>query len=111
MQSNVAMARVVNIILGVWLFISAFLWPHAMSQQTNTWLCGALVVVFAVVAMRVPPARYLNTALAIWLFISAWALPSVTTATIWNNALVGIALFVVSLVPSYASRETPTPLR
>jgi hypothetical protein len=95
-----AMPRIINVILGVWLFISAFAWPHTHAQMTNTWICGVLCVLFALVAMAVPWVRYLNTLLAIWLFISAWALPSGTPGTIWNNVLVAIAIFIVSLVPS-----------
>jgi hypothetical protein len=96
---NVA-PRIVNAILGVWLFISAFLWPHTHVQFTKTWVCGVLCVAFALLAMALPQARYLNTLLAIWLFISAWALPSMSIGTIWCNVLTSIAIFVVSLVPS-----------
>jgi hypothetical protein len=91
-----------NTALGVWLFISAFLWPHTVAQRTNTWVLGVLTVIFSVAAMREPRARYLNTILAIWLFISAWALPRMSPGTLWNNVLVAIAIFVLSLVPSVA---------
>jgi hypothetical protein len=99
--------RIINVILGVWLFISAFVWPHTYSQMTNTWVCGVLCVIFALVAMAVPWVRYLNTLLAIWLFISAWALPSISAGTIWNNVLVAIAIFIVSLVPSAPGATAP----
>jgi hypothetical protein len=95
-----APARIISVILGVWLFLSAFTWPHAHAQLTNTWILGVLCVIFSLVALSIPWVRYLNTLLSIWLFISAWALPTVTVATIWNNALVAIAIFIVSLVPS-----------
>ncbi len=91
-------ARYVNLILSVWLFISAFVWVHSPAQQTNTWICGVLGAIFALVALSVPAVRYLNTVLSIWLFISAFALPTVNVGTVWNNALVAIAMFVVSLV-------------
>src|SRR5262245_26482449 len=90
--------RYLNIILGIWLFISAFLWPHSGPQFTNTWLMGLLCIVFSFASMMAPAARYLNVALAIWLFISAFALPRVSTVTVWNNSLVGIAILVLSLV-------------
>lgn len=93
-------ARIANVVLGVWLFISAFIWPHTQAQMTNTWIVGALIAIFALVAMRAPQARYVNTALAIWLFISVWVLPVESTATLWNNAIVAIAVFVLSLLPS-----------
>ena len=109
--------RIINAILGVWLFVSAFLWPHSQAQLTNTWICGVLCVVFSLVAMAVPQARYLNTLLAIWLFISAWALPTVSAGTIWNNVLVAIAVFILSLVPAtpgessgFLGRNAPRPV-
>jgi hypothetical protein len=100
-QDTYASARIVNIILGIWLFISAFIWPHTYAQMTNTWILGVLTVAFALIAMRVPEVRYLNTILAVWLFISVWALPSMSVGTMWNNALVAIAIFFVSLAPGY----------
>jgi hypothetical protein len=108
-QSDFTTARIVNIILGIWLFISAFIWMHSPAQMTNTWIVGVLAVAFALIAMRVPEVRYLNTILAIWLFVSVWALPSVTEGTRWNNALVAIAMFFVSLAPGYLGgpRERP----
>jgi hypothetical protein len=93
-------ARVINVLLGIWLFISAFVWAHTNAQMTNTWILGVLCVIFAFIAMSVPAARYLNTALAIWLFISAFALPTIGPGTVWNNVLVAIAIFLVSLVPN-----------
>jgi hypothetical protein len=101
-----ASPRILNAIIGVWLFISAFVWTHSQAQLTNTWICGVLCVVFALIATAVPPARYLNTLLAIWLFISAWALPTASAGTIWNNVLCAIAIFIVSLVPNTPTEVT-----
>ncbi len=95
-------ARTLNVLLGIWLFISAFVWDHSMSQRTNTWILGVLCVIFALIAMRAAQVRYLNTILAIWLFISVWALPHHNLGTMWNNALVAIAIFLLSLVPGEA---------
>jgi SPW repeat len=92
--------RLINVSLGIWLFISAFLWPDARAQATNTWVCGVLCVAFAFAGMGLPWARHLNSALAVWLFVSTWALPTAHAATLWNNVLCAIAIFVVSLVPS-----------
>jgi hypothetical protein len=99
--------RAVNIVLGVWLFISAFIWPHSSAQSTNTWLMGVLCVLFAWLATTAAWARYLNTVLAVWLFISVWALPGANAGTAWNNALVAIAIFFVSLVETGARLRGP----
>jgi hypothetical protein len=100
--------RIINVVLGIWLFISAFIWPHSQAQLTNTWIVGVLCVLFALIALRVHEARYLNTALAVWLFISAFALPHVSVGTVWNNALVAIAIFFVSLAAPAELPATPT---
>ncbi len=104
-------ARTLNVILGIWLFISAFVWPHSGAELNNTWILGVLCVVFALVAMRVPTVRWLNTLLAIWLFISAFALPHQLVGTVWNNALVAIAIFVLSLIPNDLERQGIFPRR
>ena len=103
--SPVDSARLTSAALGVWLFISAFAWHHTMAQRTNTWISGVLAFVFALGAVNVPRLRFLNTILSVWLFISAFALPRISSATLWNNALVAIALFVTSLTTS--ARATP----
>jgi hypothetical protein len=109
MRSDYAIARYANIVLGTWLFLSAFLWPHSYAQVTNTWVVGLLVVALAVVSLRVPQARYMNAILAVWLFLSAFALPTLRMATVWNNALVAIAVFFVSMLPGYATGGPRTP--
>ena len=108
MNENHTWPRVANVILGIWLFLSAFLWPHTYEQMTNTWIVGVLCAFFAVLAMRVPQARYLNTVLAIWLFISAWALPVMNAGTRWNNVILALAIFCFSLAPGYVGGDRPS---
>ncbi len=95
-------ARVANIVLGVWLFISAFVWLHSYASRTNTWICGLLAVAFAVWALWAPAARWLNTALSIWLFFSTLVIFHANVGTLWNNIIVAILVFAFSLVPSNA---------
>lgn len=93
-------ARYVNIVAGVWLFISAFLWRHTGSAMTNSWIVGVLTVAFAITALRSPQVRFVNTVLALWLFFSTLAIYHLTAGTLWNNIIVAIVMFVASLVPS-----------
>jgi hypothetical protein len=100
-------AQFVNVALGIWLVVSAFIWPHTPAQQANTWMVGVLAAVFALVATARNQARYLDTALSVWLFASIWVLPDLSRATQWNNAVVALAIFVLSLVPDQARPIEP----
>ncbi|WP_437851137.1 SPW repeat domain-containing protein [Sorangium sp. So ce363] len=93
-----AALRGINIALGIWLLISAFAWRHSRDEFTNTWVVGALCVVFALIALWAPRARYATAILAVWLFVSAWTIPALLMATVWNNALVAVGILVVSLL-------------
>lgn len=90
-------ARIFSIALGIWLFLSAFAWPHDSSQFANTWVTGAVVTVVAALSMAWPRARSFNAAVAIWLFFSSFFFPT-QGETIWNNTVVAILLLVASLV-------------
>lgn len=109
MESSGSWARTANLVLGIWLFISAFIWPHSGAEQTNTWILGILIVLASIAAMYAPPARYLNTVFGIYLFVSSWLMPHVNAGTLWNNLIVAVLVFVVSLIPSTSTRSFHRP--
>jgi hypothetical protein len=92
--------RYANIVLGLWLVVASFLWPHSGPEQTNAWVVGILAAAFAALALERDELRYLNTALGVWLFASMWVLPSIRVATLWNSGIVAAGLFVFSLIPN-----------
>ncbi len=103
-------ARSVNVALGAWLFISAFIWPHSEVSRINSALCGALVVVFALSALRIPPMRWLNTAVGAWVVMGAALLPHAAVATVWNNMILGLLVVLVSVGGlSRALPQSPMP--
>jgi hypothetical protein len=107
-------ARIINLLLGVWLFISAFVWPHTVHSRANTWILGVLIAIFSLLATTQPNARWLNTLAAIWLFFSSLAIFHTTQATVWNNVIVAIIVFVLSFVGgearSVTTRRTTQPV-
>lgn len=100
-------ARVLNALLGTWLFLSGFVWDHTPAQRVNAWAVGALCVAVALVARAASPLRRVNTALSAWLFASVWALPHASAATLWNDAVVALAVFALSLVPDPKEEAAP----
>ena len=99
-------ARLIAFFVCIWLIVSAFAWRHAPVQTTNTWIVGVVGAVIALVSIVGDTRlRYLNTLLAIWLFISVWAFPVVQLGTVWNNVIVAIVLFLLSLsIPAGSGR-------
>ncbi|MBS2031897.1 MAG: hypothetical protein JST54_28630 [Deltaproteobacteria bacterium] len=104
-------ARFVNIIVGAWLFISAFVWVHRGAEFSNTWITGVLAVIFAVLALTWSAARWLNTLLAIWLVIGTLAFHAASPVTLWNNLICAAVLFVASLSPEPEEGTLAPPTR
>jgi hypothetical protein len=102
--------RHVNVVVGIWLFVSANLWRHSVGQFNNTWLLGVIATVAAVAALSVDAVRYVNVALAIWLFASAWLLPVRDPLTFWNDLIIALVMFIVAVVPSAHVQRRRTSL-
>jgi hypothetical protein len=93
-------ARYVNLSLGAWLIVSAFLWPHNDWQFAIAWIIGLLLMTVSAVALVFPVVRYLNLPLSAWLFLSAFSIPITTPPVGWTSFLVAIGIFVVTFIPS-----------
>ncbi|HEY0707956.1 MAG TPA: hypothetical protein VGG33_14225 [Polyangia bacterium] len=102
--------RTVSAALGMWLFTSAFLWPHEPVQFHNAWVVGVLAVVAAVAGLQgVRGARLLDAALGGWLLVTAliWSSHS---ATFWNHTFVGLALATFGMAPTFKNLNRREPL-
>lgn len=92
--------RVLNALLGLWLFASAFMFSHAPAPFINV-----LVVSLAVMAVGMASilgrhgARRVNAALGAWLVISALAFPNIPTAGIVHQIVMGVLLVITALFP------------
>jgi hypothetical protein len=96
-----------NIVLGVWLFISAFVLEHTTTAaKVNTWIVGLIIAVVALVGLSRPTARSVNSVAAVWLFLSTlWIYPQ-TPASGWNNVIVAVLVFAISFLPSGGATTT-----
>lgn len=92
-------ARLANVVLGLWLFTSAFVWHHFEGSRNNTCVVGALIVACSVAALRHTAWRRANTVLAGWLVVSTlMVFHPYELATMWNNLLVAGVVCALSLV-------------
>jgi hypothetical protein len=93
----------VDVLLGLWLLVSAIAWPQPALQTANSIIVGVLVIVAAgVAAFAMPEARFANTALGLWLFLSALVVLGRSDAAIWNDIVVGGLLVGLSFLPGTA---------
>jgi hypothetical protein len=91
-------ARIFNALIAIWLFVTAFMWPHTHLAQGVTIVAAVLTFILSILEMYVRGARYLNAVVAVFLFLSALTLPALSRATAWNNAIVAIAILISALV-------------
>jgi hypothetical protein len=93
--------RVVNTMLGFWLFVSAFLLPHSSRASFhNTWIVGFIVTGLGIASiLGVSWARRANFVLALWLFLSAFLLPRSAGPAIFHHVIIAVLLVVTSLFP------------
>ena len=92
--------RLATVTLGLWLFVSAFLWPHTPLSQANTWVLGLIIALIAAIGPSTAAVRTLAAVPALWVLFSAFWISDVTNATAWNNAVVAVLVLVLSVVPT-----------
>jgi hypothetical protein len=93
-------ARYCNMVLGLWLFVSAFAWTHTPENRINTCLVGLFVTISSSLAAGASVLRRLTSALAAWLAFTALVVYPSRPATLWNNLLLAAVVLAVSLIPS-----------
>lgn len=92
-------ARVTNFFLGVWLFISSFLWPMPQASRVNGIVVGLLCAASSAASIWKPVVKSANTVLGLWLFFTALAFGGTSSATVWNQNLVAMVIVILSLAP------------
>jgi hypothetical protein len=91
--------RLINVGLGLWVVLSSlFLWDRGSAISVNGWITGLIIIFSALLAIRVPVFRFVNAAAGVWLIASLFAWPIYSSPAVWNNAIAGAAVSLVSLV-------------
>lgn len=97
--------RYASVAFGLWLFVSAFLWPHSDPSRANSWFVGVLIAAAGLWGLRDPAGRLLNTLVALWLLMSTLLIYPRGPLTFWNNLLVGVIVLGLSLVPTRSAAD------
>lgn len=97
-----AWPRYVNLVLGAYLFASAFLWDMGPAAFNNAWMTGALVALVAIGAMFAPTMRYMSAVLGLMLIVLTFATPHTNEFWLWHHVAVGAAFIAVGFIPTGA---------
>lgn len=95
-MKNADWENVVNLVLGVWLFVSPWSVPHgamtsaAVAADWNFWIVGIIVAVSAGMALQdiKPWEEWLDLVLGVWMFLSPWILGFSKHNALFINALI-----------------------
>jgi len=90
--------RVAIIMLSVWVLFSGNAWSHDRANQINNAAVGAALFFFGAISIRHEWASYVTLALGVWLFAFTAFISGGGPVTFWNNAMIALAVFVLSLV-------------
>jgi hypothetical protein len=101
MRERFVLSSGVNLALGGWLFLSAFLWPHSDVERLNAVIAGGLAAIFALLSTRARVAHYLSAAVGAWVFWSAWFFAPRYLATSYNALAVGVVMFCFAIIPDF----------
>jgi hypothetical protein len=105
-----------NVIVGVWLFISPWVLGTTSDPATagNAWIIGAAIFVVALLALGTAAsvvAPWVNIVLGVWLFISPWVLRYTDVSDGATNAWVfGVVTVLVALWAGSARRTVQPPM-
>ena len=92
-------ARIVNVILGVWLLAAPAVLSYGDPARTNDRIVGPLAAAIAAIAAWevTRPVRWLNLILGLWLFAAPWLL-GYEAGAMFNAMIVGLVLAACALV-------------
>ena len=105
-----------NVVVGVWLFISPWVLGTTSDAATawNAWIIGAAIFVVALIAISSPAsvvAPWGNVVLGVWLFISPWVLRYTDVSDGAVNAWVfGVVTVLVALWAMSGRRAVQRPM-
>jgi hypothetical protein len=91
MLEDAMTARIVNVLIGLWLFASAFILPQGRGQLASTAICGLLVTLTAALTSYEHRFRYVTEALGLLVVVLAFAVHPLGSATFWHNGIMGIS--------------------
>jgi len=104
-------ARLLNLGLGLWLFVAGFLGGHSRAERYDAWIVGIAVITAGLAAIQGAAwGRHFNALCGLWLLVSAFILSSPGSSIFWNHLIVGALIASVGSMPSLRAFARRTPV-
>ena len=99
----------INLLLGIWLFISPWAVGFEGTQRAaswNAWILGVAVVVFSAIAVSMPQVweEIINLLLGVWLVISSWVIGVTSRAAETDAVIVGLLVILFAILAMAMNR-------
>lgn len=110
----VRIASTINLLLGVWLFVSPWVYgDYVYRTAWNSWVVGVILVAFTWMRISYPASMpglsWFNAILGVYIFISPWIWQyTANTGRFINSLCVG---FVVCVLSIYSAKSAAKTLR
>ena len=102
-------AKMFNVVVGTWLIVSAYAWPHDERMLKATIVCGLLTVLLSIAALFADRApRYLIIGVASILLVFSAAHVGRHDPVFWNNLVVAFVVSATVLVRGRGEPELAT---
>jgi hypothetical protein len=108
--TNAKTCDVLNLILGVILFFSPWLFAFASgAQSTDAIVCGIIIVLLSIAALSAYAVweEWLNLIVGLWLIISPWVLGFAHTTAMSVAVVIGIVVAVLAAIELWLMSQTP----
>src|SRR6266540_2230294 len=107
-----ALADVINLLLGAWLFVSPWVFGFAPegAASWNAWLSGVIVAALAIAALAAFAEweEWLNLIVGIWVAVSPWLIGFSANATAMRlHFVIGVIVAVVAAIRLWMVRRSP----
>jgi hypothetical protein len=103
-------ARVVEVMLGLWLAASPFIFRHAAGQTAfwvNDFACAFAIIALALLSFwqRLAYAHLAIGLVALWLIAFGYLTPYPAPPASQNHILLGLVLLMFAIIPNDATEE------
>jgi len=100
----------INVVLGLWLIIAAFVVAVSEEAYWNDLLVGIVVLILAATRLSKPiegtkPASWVNAAIGVWLIAAPFILGYTADQEMWNDIIVGVLILVFGAWSASLPRE------